>query len=183
VSRERGAILYLAPGQASPTFAHGVDAKLLCLATSLCIGVQYGVPLKGKKRMTNEYGPSDKDIAESLTQPGSAADGQINRVLQLRMRGALTTVSEKLTGVTETIYRTSQGFQERAEQFTARMDELLKLYSKISEGQTRQQGVILALTLVIALSTVAYTWITRQSVVAMREANEIQRLILKTPQK
>jgi hypothetical protein len=34
------------------------------------------------------------------------------------------------------------------------------------------------LTVVLAISTALYTWITWQSVAAMREANEIQRQLL-----
>jgi hypothetical protein len=71
----------------------------------------------------------------------------------------------------ETIYRASQGIQEKS-------DQLLDLYNRISASQSRQQAVVIGLTIVLAISTALYTWITWQSVAAMREANEIQRQLL-----
>ena len=72
----------------------------------------------------------------------------------------------------ETIYRASQGIQEKT-------DRLLELYDRISRSQARQQAVLIALSVVVALSTAVYTWITWQSVAAMRDANEIQRQLLR----
>jgi len=71
----------------------------------------------------------------------------------------------------KTVYRASQGFQEKS-------DKLFDLYERISKAQGRHQLVLVVLTVVVAASTVAYTWITWQSVAAMREANEIQRQLL-----
>ena len=57
-------------------------------------------------------------------------------------------------------------------------DELKILYGNISKAQGRQQSVLIALTVVLAISTALYTWTTWESVSAMREANEIQRQLL-----
>ena len=48
-------------------------------------------------------------------------------------------------------------------------------FHKFEQAQTKLQHVALALTCVIAISTVAYTWITWMSVQAQKEANQIQR--------
>jgi hypothetical protein len=57
----------------------------------------------------------------------------------------------------------------------ARSIEAEKIQSKAATSQSKLQSVTIALTVVIARSTVAYTWITWQSVQAQREANQIQR--------
>ena len=62
---------------------------------------------------------------------------------------------------------------------TKKTDELFSLYRQFAESQRRQQ-VMVAVTLstVIAVATALYTWITWESVVARREANEIQKQLL-----
>ena len=93
------------------------------------------------------------------------------RRLAQRATEAVNRLGDKVKGLMETIYRASQGIQEKT-------DKLLDLYNKISQSQGRQQKIVIALTVVLAISTVAYTWITWQSVSAMRDANEIQRQLL-----
>lgn len=61
------------------------------------------------------------------------------------------------------------------EKIEARLLEFEKLQRESAASQRRLQRVTIALTVVIALSTVVYTWITWQSVQAQREANRIQR--------
>ena len=91
--------------------------------------------------------------------------------MQQRSTEAVIGLREKVTGLMETIYRASQGIQEKT-------DKLLELYDRISRAQARQQRVVIGLTVVLAISTAVYTLITWQSVSAMREANEIQRQLL-----
>lgn len=57
----------------------------------------------------------------------------------------------------------------------ARLIEAEKIQKEAATSQSKLQRVTIALTVVIALSTVVYTWITWQSVQAQREANQIQR--------
>lgn len=94
------------------------------------------------------------------------------RRLAQRTTDAVNHLGDKVIGLMETIHRASQGIQEKT-------DRLLDLYNSISRSQGRQQKVVIALTIVLAASTIAYTWITWQSVSAMREANEIQRQLLR----
>jgi|GEM_PF-6710278 len=124
--------------------------------------------------------PKDwKEISddELLNYDGSqtAIIARYERIMQKRSTDAVIGLENKLVGLTETIYRASQGLQEKA-------DKLFSLYDNISRSQTRQQIVLIALSLVVAVSTAAYTWITWQSVAAMREANDIQRKVLQLQQ-
>lgn len=110
-----------------------------------------------------------KDISddELLNFDGSQSKEVIARYERIMQKRSI----DKITGLMETIYRASQGFQEKT-------DQLLALYNRISAAQSRQQCVLIFLSLVVAASTAAYTWITWQSVAATREANEIQRQLL-----
>ena len=74
-------------------------------------------------------------------------------------------------GVMETLYRASQALGQRT-------NALLTEYRTASVSQGRQQKVLVALSVVIALATVAYTWVTWKSVIAMREGNAIQQQLL-----
>jgi len=51
-------------------------------------------------------------------------------------------------------------------------------YEAYAESQAKQQNKILWLTIVIAISTAAYTIITWQSVSAMKESNNIQKQLV-----
>lgn len=120
--------------------------------------------------------PKDwKDISDdeilNFAGPQTAEIARYERIMQKRSIDAVVGLRDKVTGLMETVYRASQGFQEKS-------DKLLDLYERISKAQGRQQLVLVILTVVVAASTVAYTWITWQSVAAMREANEIQRQLL-----
>jgi hypothetical protein len=62
---------------------------------------------------------------------------------------------------------------------TKKTDELFSLYKQFAESQHRQQVMVaVVLSAVITVATVLYTWITWESVVAKREANELQRQVL-----
>lgn len=97
------------------------------------------------------------------------------RIMQKRSTDAVIGLENRLVGLMETIYRASQGLQEKA-------DKLFSLNDDISRSQTRQQNILIVLSVVVAVSTAAYTWITWQSVAAMREANDIQRKVFQLQQ-
>lgn len=61
---------------------------------------------------------------------------------------------------------------------TKKTDELFSFYKQFAQSQHRQQVVVVILSAVIAVATALYTWITWESVVANREANELQRQLL-----
>ena len=120
--------------------------------------------------------PQDwKDLPEddllNFEGTNTALMARYERIMQKRSTDAVLGLSEKLAGLMETMYRASQGLQEKA-------DKLHQLFDKNSSAQSRQQTILIALSIVVAASTAAYTWITWESVAAMREANEIQRQVL-----
>jgi hypothetical protein len=120
--------------------------------------------------------PKDwKDISDdevlNFSGPQTAEIARYERIMQKRSIEAIVSLRDKVTGLMENVYRASQGLQEKSE-------KLFALYERISKAQGRQQLVLIILSVVVALSTAAYTWITWQSVAAMREANEIQRQVL-----
>lgn len=53
-------------------------------------------------------------------------------------------------------------------------DKLIECYDRMSAAQSRQQRTLVWLTGVIAAATLTYTWVTWQSVTAIRESNQIQ---------
>jgi len=97
----------------------------------------------------------------------TAKMSQYDRIMSQKNIMALNSLKDKITGLIETIYRASQGTQEKAE-------KLISLFGKSTKSQNRQQIIIIILTVVIAVSTILYTWITYQSVSTMRDANKIQ---------
>ena|SRR3990172_1999391 len=61
---------------------------------------------------------------------------------------------------------------------TDAMTRLTETIDRASQVQSRQQWVLIVLSLALVLCTAAYVWITWESVSTMREANEIQRRLL-----
>ena len=114
---------------------------------------------------------SDEVIVNFTGARDNPTTARYERILQKRLTDAVRELKDKLTGLVETIYRASQGLQEKS-------DRLSTLYERFSRSQGRQQLALIILSVVVAISTAVYTWITWQSVVAMREANEIQRQLV-----
>lgn len=113
--------------------------------------------------------PDDEVLNFEEAHTGKMA--RYERIMQKKSIDAVVSLRDKLVGLMETIYKASQGLQEKT-------DQLFALYERISRSQGRQQLVLVLLSVVVAGSTAVYTWITWQSVVAMREANEIQKQLL-----
>jgi hypothetical protein len=107
-------------------------------------------------------------ILNSGAPTESHAGLQYDRILQHRL-------TEKLAGLTETIDRTGRAFAGKTDESGAK-------YHENARAQTRQQWLFGALTLVIAIATVTYTWINWEVREAMREANQIQRQMLAVQQ-
>ena len=121
--------------------------------------------------MPKDWKEISNDEILNFDDAQTAIMARYERIMQQRSTEAVIGLSNKVTGLMETIYRASQGIQEKS-------DKLLDLYDRISASQSRQQAIVISLTVVLAISTALYTWITWQSVAAMREANEIQRQLL-----
>lgn len=113
---------------------------------------------------------SDDEIL-NFDGPQTAQIARYERIMQKKSIDALHNVKEKISGLMETIHRTNQGLKEKT-------DELIGLYEKIAKAQNRQQNVLIALSIVVAVSTAVYTIIAWQSITAMKEANQIQKEFL-----
>lgn len=128
--------------------------------------------LAEKTRLASEL---DDDRLQIAASHSNYAKEELERRRTERATQAVERLGDKVTGLMETIYRASQGIQEKT-------DKLFDLYDSMSQSQARQQKVVIALTVVLAVSTIIYTGITWLSVSAMREANDIQRQLLQLQQ-
>lgn len=124
------------------------------------------------------------DINDMLnfTDARTGKMAQYGRIMQHQLTNSVSILSEKLVGVMETIYKAHQGLKEKADGlqnvYTEISEKQIDSYRRIAESQTRLQKWLIALTFIIALSTVAYVFITWKSVTAIKESNEIQRQFL-----
>jgi preprotein translocase subunit SecG len=100
--------------------------------------------------------------------PLTAQIARYDRIMAKKMHDALENVWGGLFDVKKAMHSSTEKIEKR-------LVESEKIQKDAAGSQTRLQRVTIALTVVIALSTVAYTWITWQSVQAQREANQIQR--------
>ena len=114
--------------------------------------------------MTGKWEEISEDEILDYSGSGTGINERYGRIMQKKSIDSVNSLIDKITGLGETIYRASQGMQNK--------------YDSYSISQTKQQRIVFALTVAILLSTFTYTWITWQSVSAIREANEIQRQIL-----
>jgi hypothetical protein len=121
--------------------------------------------------MTKDWKEIPDDEILNFEDAHTGKMARYERIMQKKSIEAVAGLRDKVTGLMETVYRASQGLQDKT-------NELMSLYEKISHTQGRQQKMLITLSIVVAVSTAAYTWITWQSVTAMREANEIQRQFL-----
>lgn len=117
--------------------------------------------------------PKDwKDISddEVLNFDGSqtAIIARYERIMDQKTINALMEVRMGLFDVKKSMHVVTDKLE-------ARLIEAEKIQREAATSQSKLQRVTIALTVVIALSTVVYTWITWQSVQAQREANQIQR--------
>jgi hypothetical protein len=96
---------------------------------------------------------------------------QHERILQHR-------ATEQLAGLAQQIHRTSELFADKADALGRQFDQILSRYDAATRAATRQQNVVIALTAVIALATAAYAWVNWESVVAMRQSNQTQEVLV-----
>ena len=121
-----------------------------------------------------------KDIkTDELLNYSDANTGQLNRydrIMRQREIEALASVRAGLFDVKKAVHRAGDQLDERIQSFETAI-------TAATEKQDTFQKVTIGLTIVIALATVAYTWVTWQSVEAQREANEIQRVQIESESK
>ncbi len=110
---------------------------------------------------------SDDEIL-NFDGPQTAEIARYERIMQKRNSDALMEVRAGLFDVKKAMHIVT-------DKIDARLASAEAAQRVAAESQTKLQRAALGLTIVIAVSTVAYTWITWQSVQAQREANQIQK--------
>ena len=93
---------------------------------------------------------------------------QYERIMRQKEIEALDNVHAGLVDLKKAIHQTSDRLEKR-------LEVLEGLQDKTAQTQGKLQRITIALTVVIALATVTYTWVTWETVQAQREANEIQK--------
>jgi len=93
---------------------------------------------------------------------------RLDRVMQYRNAEAMNGLSNRLDGVTETIYRASQLVQEKVDRAIAQAEQA-------SKDQAKHQRAIVILTIVLAICTILYTTITGWSAYEQHQ-NNVTRL-------
>jgi len=129
--------------------------------------------------MAKKWDEIDIDEVLNFNEAHTGKMAQYERIMQHRLTDAVSILSDKLIGVMETIYRAHQGLKGKADDLQTAYEEISKKqmdsYKQISDSQSRLQKWIIVLTFIIAISTVAYVFITWKSVSAIQESNVIQR--------
>ncbi len=115
------------------------------------------------------------DIDEILNFDGAHTGqmAQYERIMRHRETQALEDLRMGLFDVKKTIH-------QKSDELGKRLEVLEGLQAKAAKTQGMLQRITIVLTVVIALATVTYTWVTWQAVQAQREANEIQEQVLST---
>lgn len=97
---------------------------------------------------------------------------RLDRIMQYRNAEAMNGLSNKLNGVTETIYRAAQLAQDKA-------DEAIRQVTESSVAQGKQQKAMIGLTVALVACTLVYTFITGWSTHEMSKSNMIQAEVAK----
>ena len=121
--------------------------------------------------MTDKWQDISTDDILNYLGGGTGVSSRYERILRHKSIESTDELAQQVNGLTVTAYRASQGMKEK-------VDMLLDQNEQTATAQKRQSWVTLALTIVIAVSTVIYTIITWQSVSEMRKANRIQEQLI-----
>jgi len=114
---------------------------------------------------------TDEELLNTSGSQSAEAIARYQRIMNKKTINALMEVRMGLFDVKKSMHVVTDKLVER-------LLEAEKIQKEAAKSQGALQKVTIALTIVIAISTVAYTYITWQSVKAQREANAIQREVL-----
>jgi len=142
--------------------------------------------------MTRDYKSISDEELLNYEDAQTAIMDRYRRIMQHRNNEVMLQVAKQLQGVSETVYRASQLADARGTQAIAKVDDFIgkvdEAMSKADDAiqradsaareQKRQQKVMKALTVVLAVSTVVYTIINGFTAYEAYQANKIQRELL-----
>lgn len=123
--------------------------------------------------MPKDWKEISDDELLNFDGPQTAEIARYDRIMSKKTVDALMQVWAGLFDVKKSLHTV-------ADKLEGRLLAAEKVQKEAAESQAKLQRVAIALTVVIAISTVVYTWVTWQSVQAQREANQIQREALET---
>ena len=132
--------------------------------------------------MPKDWKKIDTDELLNFEGPQTNIIARYERIMRQREIEVMGDVSAKLFDLKQTIHRSSENLDRKITEFNETIqrssDSLNRKITEFDKSQGNLQKITIALTIVIALSAIAYACITWQSVEAQREANEIQRSVL-----
>ena len=123
--------------------------------------------------MARDWKQIDIDEILNYDEAHTGHMAQYERIMRHREIEALNNVHAGLFDVKKTIHETSDRLEKR-------LEVIEKVQAGAAKTQGKLQSITIVLTVVIALATVTYTWVTWQAVQAQRDANEIQEQVLST---
>ncbi len=121
--------------------------------------------------MPRDWKQIDIDEILNFDEGHTGRMAQYERIMRQKEIEALYNVHAGLVDFKKAIHQTSDRLEKRLEVLEGLQDNTAKTQGKL-------QRITIALTVVIALATVTYTWVTWETVQAQREANEIQKQAL-----
>ncbi len=110
---------------------------------------------------------TDDDL---LNVTGSQSPEVIARYQRVMDKKTITALMEVRMGLFDVV----KSMHVVTDRIEARLLESEKLQKESAASQSKLQLVTILLTVVIALATIVYTWITYESVQVQRESNNIQ---------
>jgi hypothetical protein len=123
---------------------------------------------------------SDEELL-NYEDANTAQMSRYGRIMQHRANEAAHQLAKQLNGVTVTLYRASEGAQEKAAALLAKIDEgIARADAAIAAAQTaaveqrRQQHTVTFLTWVLVGCTAVYTMINGVSTYQANQGNQIQ---------
>lgn len=111
--------------------------------------------------MPRDWREIETDEILNFEGPQTGAMARYDRIMRQKEIEAMLDVRTGLFDLQKAIDNSSENLNKKIDEF--------------DEAQGKLQKITIALTIVIAFSTVAYTYITWQSVNVQREANQIQK--------
>jgi len=134
--------------------------------------------------MSKDYKASSDEELLNYEEPNTAQVSRYARIMQHRSNEATMQLAKQLRGVTETVYRASQGPQEKASELLSKIDEARAIADAAivaaeaaAVEQRKQQRTVTLLTVALAVCTLVYTITNAVGAYQAKQGNQIQARI------
>ena len=118
--------------------------------------------------MTQPWERITDDELLNYDRPNTAEIAQYDRIMTHKLRSTIMLLNQ---GLSSALAQTNQRIHDES-------GKIIRSNLEIAKSQERLQRWSVILSIVIAVATSAYVWVTYLSVAAAREANTIQREML-----